>query len=558
MEVGKFLRYLDELEEIQRPTEFNYPFFYQSTPLAECAAQDLMQRIEQDDFNAHNFIAENANELSRGKMFGVLVVEDQEGKLAYLSAFSGKVGNSNHIEGFVPPVYDLLSADSFFTEEYAVVSDLIEQVNQLQKHPDYIALRKEYHALMDAKQVKVNFLKQKAKDNKLFRNAQRKEAEQVLTTEEYHHLEQELAQKSIADKLQLKHTQQAFSQQIEEIKAKIEIFEQKLKALQALRAEESKTLQRKIFEHYKFLNANQEQASLLDIFKDSQLDQPPAGAGECCAPKLLHFAYLNHLKPLAIVEFWWGDSPKSEIRKHKNYYPACQSKCKPILGHMLEGLKVQENPLIAIPSLDKEIEILYEEEEFLVINKPSGLLSVPGKVLKDSVQTRMEALYPDSKDHMIVHRLDMMTSGVMLVAKSKRAHKQLQSQFAKRKMQKRYIALLDGILKWQEGDIDLPLRVDLEDRPRQIVCFEHGKPAFTHYEIIERKKGKTKVYFYPKTGRTHQLRVHAAHASGLNIPIVGDDLYGTPDTRLHLHAERIELYHPITNERVVFTAPCEF
>lgn len=549
---------MDELEEIDKPAQFNYPFFYQSNPLAECAAEDLMNRIEQDNFNDHNFKAQNAEELSRGKMFGVLVVEDKEGRTAYLSAFSGKVGNSNHIEGFVPPVYDLLSVDSFFTEEYAVVSSLIQEVNQLKKDETYLALCKKYHRLMDSKHIKVNFLKQKAKDNKLFRKKQRQEAEEVLTEEEYHSLEQKLAQKSIDDKLQIKHTQQAFNKELTDLQAEIAVYEEKLKELQSKRAEESNKLQRKIFEHYKFLNAHKQEANLLDIFKDSQLEQPPAGAGECCAPKLLHFAYLNDLKPLAIVEFWWGDAPKSEIRKHKNYYPACQSKCKPILGHMLEGLEVQENPLIAIPSLDKVIDILYEEEEFLVINKPSGLLSVPGKVLKDSVQTRMEALYPESKDHMIVHRLDMMTSGVMLVAKSKRAHKQLQSQFAKRKMQKRYIALLDGILKWQEGDIDLPLRVDLEDRPRQIVCFDHGKPAQTHYEIIERRKGKTKVYFYPKTGRTHQLRVHAAHASGLNIPIVGDDLYGTPADRLHLHAERIELYHPITNERVVFKAPCEF
>lgn len=558
MNVDSYLTYSDELNNFSAPEQFNYPFFYQHNPIAEYAAKDLQRRMESEEFTSHNFHVSSTDQTARGKMFGVLVVEDGSGNKAYLSAFSGKIGNANEVDGFVPPVYDLLSADSFFTEEYACVSELIEKVKAMKSDKNYLFLKEEYQKLIQTQKLEIKFLKQQAKDNKVFRDKQREEAKIQLSKNEYHAFEKELAEKSIADKLKIKHTQLALQKQVDGLLEKIKLYEDELAKMQTIRAEESKRLQRKIFEHYTFLNANNEQASLLDIFEKVGLEQPPAGAGECCAPKLLHFAYQNDLKPLAILEFWWGESPKSEIRKHKNYYPACQSKCFPILSHMLQGLDVEENPLIAIPSLDKEIEIIHEEDEFLVINKPSGLLSVPGKVLKDSVQTRMEQKYPACKDHLIVHRLDMMTSGVMIIAKSKSTHKHLQSQFAKRKTEKRYIALLEGILKWQEGDIDLPLRVDLEDRPRQVVCYEHGKPAQTHYEIIERRKGRTKVYFYPKTGRTHQLRVHAAHEKGLNIPIVGDDLYGTPDTRLHLHAERLELFHPVSNERVAFTAPCEF
>lgn len=553
-----YLTHLDTLEEIDRPTEFNYPFFYQSTPLAERAARDLKSRLSDIDFNNHVFEAKSNGEAERGKMFGVLVVEDSEGKLGYLSAFSGKIGDSNHFKGFVPPVYDLLSNESFFTQEYAVVSKLIKEVQNLEKDEQYLATKAKLKNLSEVYKREILLLKQEAKNNKLSRNKIRIEAKSTSTEPEYSKLEQDLAQQSIREKLEIKHKQKSFKEELDVLESKCTEFENRLSKLKEERARESNALQNKIFDHYKFLNARGEFASLLDIFKDTELNHPPAGAGECSAPKLLHFAYQNSLKPIAMVEFWWGASPKSEVRKHGNYYPACRSKCFPILTHMMKGLKVEENPLIATPSLDKKIEIIHEEETFVVLNKPAGLLSVPGKVLKDSVQLRMEELFPFAKDHLIVHRLDMATSGLMIIAKEKNTHKHLQSQFAKRKVEKRYVALLDGILKREEGEVELPLRLDIEDRPRQIVCFDHGKPAFTRYEVIERRKGKTKVYFYPKTGRTHQLRVHAAHSLGLNLPIVGDDLYGQPASRLHLHAERIELYHPVSNERVVYSAKCEF
>lgn len=253
-----------------------------------------------------------------------------------------------------------------------------------------------------------------------------------------------------------------------------------------------------------------------------------------------------------MAEFWWGESPKSEIRKHLHYYPACRGKCEPILGHMLQGLAVDDNPLLVNPELQRPIEIVYEDEDLAIVNKPEEFLSVPGIYIQDSIYERMKIRYPKATGPIIVHRLDMATSGILIIAKNKEAHKALQSQFIKKTVTKRYVALLDGIVEGNEGYIDLPLRVDLEDRPRQMVCFEHGKPAKTKWEVIERKDGKTKVYFYPITGRTHQLRMHASHPMGLNTPIVGDDLYGTKNTRLFLHAESITFKHPRTQETVSF------
>lgn len=259
-----------------------------------------------------------------------------------------------------------------------------------------------------------------------------------------------------------------------------------------------------------------------------------------------------------MAEFWWGASPKSEIRKHQNFYPACQGKCQPILEHMLEGISMDDNPLLTNPAQGKSIDIIYQDEVMLVINKPAEFLSVPGKNIEDSVYLRIKQSFPKAMGPLIIHRLDMATSGLMVIALSKEAHKELQKQFIKRTVKKRYVALLAGLIKEDSGTIDLPLRVDLDDRPRQLVCYEHGRHARTEWQVIERKNNQTKVYFYPVTGRTHQLRVHSAHIKGLNTPIVGDDLYGNKNTRLHLHAETLELKHPMTKELMHFQINAQF
>ncbi len=329
----------------------------------------------------------------------------------------------------------------------------------------------------------------------------------------------------------------------------------KINALKESRKQKSSVLQKKLFDNYAFLNRMGELRSIGEIFDNN----PPAGAGECAAPKLLHYAFKNGLKPIAMAEFWWGKSPKSEVRKHKQFYPACKSKCEPILmNHMLEELDLEANPFLENQAKGKTLEIVFEDDVLLVINKPTEFLTVPGKLLKDSVYTRIKTLYPQAEGPLIVHRLDMSTSGLLVVAKNSDAYINLQRQFIKRTVTKRYVALLEGIIDQNEGLIDLPLRVDLDDRPRQLVCYEHGKSAQTRWEIISKRNTQTRVYFYPITGRTHQLRVHAAHHLGLKTPIVGDDLYGSKANRLHLHAESITFTHPQTGTILTFTKEAPF
>jgi tRNA pseudouridine32 synthase/23S rRNA pseudouridine746 synthase len=276
------------------------------------------------------------------------------------------------------------------------------------------------------------------------------------------------------------------------------------------------------------------------------------------------------LKPLAIAEFWWGQAPKSEIRQHKNFYGACSGKCQPILAHMLEGMAIDDNPLLVNPAESKTLEIIYQDDDIVVVNKPNEFLSVPGKNIEDSVYSRIKQQFPRASGSYIVHRLDMSTSGVMVLALTKRAQKSLQQQFITRTIKKRYVAILEGkVLSKNKGEINLPLKGDFDDKPKQLVCFEQGKPSKTTWEVIDIIDGKSKLYLYPETGRTHQLRVHCAHPLGLNLPILGDDLYGSKNyygrnesgnqkNRLHLHAEMLTLRHPITKEVVTFQIDATF
>ena len=338
----------------------------------------------------------------------------------------------------------------------------------------------------------------------------------------------------------------------------IETHEASLQALKHERKERSANLQLRLFRQFRLLNYRGEVKDLCELFADTVQRIPPAGAGECAAPKLLQYAYLHGWRPLAMAEFWWGKPSQTEVRRQGCYYPSCTGKCGPILRHMLQGLDVEDNPLAQENDKGKELEIVYEDESLVVVNKPSGLLSVPGKERDASVQALMQARLPQADGPLTVHRLDMDTSGLLLIAKSKEAHQCLQAQFEQRLIRKRYIALLEGVVPNDRGSINLPLRPDLHDRPRQVVDLLHGKPALTDYEVLARKDGRTLIAFYPQTGRTHQLRVHAAHPLGLHCPIVGDTLYGTPAERLCLHAEQLEFTHPVSGERMMFRVKEEF
>ena len=333
-----------------------------------------------------------------------------------------------------------------------------------------------------------------------------------------------------------------------------------IEALKEERKLRSVALQQWIFRQFRLRNALGEEQDIYTIFTQTAHRNPPAGTGECAAPKLLQYAYLNNLQPLAMAEFWWGNSPKGEIRRHGHYYPACRHKCEPILGFMLQGLNVETNPLLTSNTDATTLETVYEDDYLLVVNKPAGMLSVPGKTGQASMLTMLQERYPEATGPLLVHRLDMATSGLLLVAKDKDIHAQLQKQFEGRTVKKRYIALLEGAVTGKEpkGFIRLPLRPDFDNRPFQMVDFEYGKPAVTRYEILDTSDGKTRIAFWPETGRTHQLRVHAAHPDGLDCPIVGDPLYGQPADRLYLHAERLEFRHPVSNQRMQISKEAPF
>lgn len=551
-----FQSFKTNISGIALPEKFTFPFYYQPHELSLIAAQELQNYLEtQTDFE-HNFgLIEGQEGLVIGKMFGVLVCENQKGELGYLWAFSGKLAGVNHLPYFVPTVFDMLDENGFFRKEEDVISAINDKIEMLEQAPEFLACQQRFEKETSLAATCIAEQKEKIQSQKQIRNEQRATFDRANQPLLYHIMEVSWSNESIKEKVLLKNMTKYFDYRLQELKAKYDQFVQEINDLKELRKQKSAALQKLLFAEYAFLNVEGKTKSLGEIFDDN----PPAGAGECAAPKLLHYAFEHQLRPIAMAEFWWGQSPKSEVRKHKQFYPACRRKCEPILmGHMLHGLNMDENPLIENHAQGRDIEIVYEDEVMLVINKPVEFLSVPGKTIADSVYHRIKEKYPEATGPIIVHRLDMSTSGIMLIAKDEPTYVKLQSQFINRTIKKRYLALLDGIVKQPSGFIDLPLRVDLNDRPRQLVCYEHGKPAQTHFEVLSIKNKQTRIHFYPITGRTHQLRMHASHELGLNAPIVGDDLYGTKANRLHLHAEWIEFNHPVTGERMEILVEAEF
>ena len=319
------------------------------------------------------------------------------------------------------------------------------------------------------------------------------------------------------------------------------------------RKQSSQALQQWLFDQFRFLNAEGNVASMYDIFGDKY---PPSGTGECCAPKLLQYAYLHGLHPLCMGEFWMGKTPKGEIREEGHFYPSCQHKCKPLLGWMLRGLNVEENPMQRdYARLVAQFHVVYEDSDIAVVFKPSGLLSVPGKDFLPSVQDLAQQYWPQAEGPLIVHRLDMDTSGLMVVALTNRAYHHLQDQFVRHFIKKRYTAYLEKFMRIGErGKIALPLCPNPNDRPRQIVNSEYGRRAITRYEVVGNRGTHAIVHLWPETGRTHQLRVHMAHSQGLANPILGDRLYGHPNGgRLMLFADRLEFEHPTTGAPMTFS-----
>lgn len=541
----------EEIQGIEVPERFTFPFFYEPHALTKLAAADLQSYLEKEFEANHNFgLDENQEGLVIGKMFGVLVVQDAEGRLGYLSAFSGKLANSNNHERFVPPVFDMLTKGSFFLQEEMVLNEMNRSIEYLETHPEFLQLRVDFDRYSKKSSEEIAAFKTWMKANKVERKRLRELGNSSV-------LEADLIRQSNLDQFKFRMLKESWKQVLEDLKSKIESYEKEIEHLKLTRKAKSSALQNQLFEQYSFVNPAGKWKSLGAIFGETVFEKPPAGAGECATPKLLQYAFLHDLKPICFGEFWWGASPKSEVRKHGHFYPACSGKCRPILKHMLEEVELEENLLLKNLAEEKQIKILYEDDHLWVVNKPAELLSVPGIEIQDSVYTRLQEMM-GGIEPLIIHRLDMSTSGILIVAKTKQAHQFIQQQFIKKTIQKRYTALLDGVLTNKEGEINLPLRGNVVDRPRQMVDFEDGKKAITRYQVIEEKDGKTKVHFWPVTGRTHQLRVHSAHELGLNAPIVGDDLYGTAADRLHLHAAWIQFRHPVTREVMDFEEEAEF
>lgn len=539
-------RFTTSITDIPLPERFTYPFCYTPHPLCILAAKEVQSYLTRQ--------TAWKDELRQGKMFGVLIVQTEHGETGYLAAFSGILAGKNLHPFFVPPVYDLLQPQGFFKIEEENISSINRNIRQLENDKAYAALSAELARTIQSAENILATAKAQLKEAKTAREQRRKEKE--LNAQE----EAELIRESQFQKAEYKRLERSWKARITTLQTQTEDWERRISALKSERKTRSAALQQKLFEQFGMLNYRGEVKNLCEIFGQTVHKTPPAGAGECAAPKLLQQAYLHGWKPIAMAEFWWGDSPKTEIRHHGHYYPACKGKCEPILQHMLQGLQVEENPMLKrmqVPS--QNLEIVYEDPWLSVINKPAGMLSVPGKEDAVSVYSLMREQYPEADGPLTVHRLDMATSGLMLIAKTKRVHQNLQAQFKNRLVRKRYVALLEGIVPKDKGTVDLLLCLNPLDRPRQMVHTEHGKPAITDYQVLERLDGKrTRIAFYPRTGRTHQLRIHAAHPLGLHCPIIGDELYGEKADRLYLHAEYLEFTHPITGETVRITKEAEF
>ena len=529
------------------PKRMNNPFDYEPHPLCIKACRELQAYLaKREDWQ---------EEICRGKMFGVLIVERNEPgqdtpQLGYLAAYSGQIGGRSDWEDFVPAVFDYLQPNGFFKIREAIISSMNLIIKDMEVSEKKI--QQLIQPLEGLRKSEIDKLQKNLKEAKAKRDAIRQRGN--LTSEE----EAELIRESQYMKAEFRRKKRKIEEKTEP-ELDYEKIKEDIRKIKQSRKQHSDNLQRWLFSQFNMLNDKGECKNLIDIFKDTAAKTPPAGSGECCEPKLLQYAYSLGYKPLQIAMFWWGESPKEEIRHHLHFYPACNGKCKPILQWMLPASTFE--PAAVDLSIYNKVETLYEDREITVIHKPEGLLSVPGKdTAQPSVYALMRSKYPEATGPLIVHRLDMSTSGVMMIAKTEFAYHRLQKAFLNHQIQKKYVAIISGKDIPEKGIISLPLMPDYLDRPRQIVDHEQGKEAVTEYEVLEPvDDSHFRIALYPKTGRTHQLRVHCAHQEGLNAPILGDPLYGNEKAaRLHLHAEEITFEHPLTGKKMTITRKADF
>ena len=554
------------LSGIDIPERMNNPLDYQPHPLCIAVCKELQTYLsEREDWR---------EEIDKGKMFGVLIVENAQPasgapKIGYLAAYSGQIGGRSDWDDFVPAVFDYLQPDGYFKTHEAEISGINQSIRKLAANTHMKEAKGLILQLQEERKHTIAAYQEKIKKAKAKRDARREAGS--LNPEE----EAEMVKESQFMKAELRRLKKSLSEKTS-LETEYEAYQADILSLKQLRKTLSDALQQWLFSQFRMQNHEGESKDLLEIFRDAALRDypqatiatsriaalkmvPPAGSGECCEPKLLQYAYSLGYKPLQMAMFWWGESPKEEIRHHLHFYPACNGKCKPILQWMLPASTFE--PAAVDLSLYNKVETLYEDREIAVIHKPEGLLSVPGKdAAQPSVYALMRSKYPEATGPLIVHRLDMSTSGVMMIAKTEFAYHRLQKAFLNHQIQKKYVAIISGKVIPEKGIISLPLMPDYLDRPRQIVDHELGKEAITEYEVLEPVDDfHLRIALYPKTGRTHQLRVHCAHQEGLNAPILGDPLYGNEKAaRLHLHAEEITFEHPLTGKKMTITRKADF
>ncbi len=554
----------------------NNPFDYEPHPLCLLAAEELQRHILQQS-------PEWLEEVNRGKMFGVLVASNSSPltpHLCYIAAYSGQLCDRSGDDYFVPAVFDYLQPDGYFKTHEAEITQINHEIAVVSTNEERQRLRKQYHdKQLEAEQAIKKYSLFMA-GAKMLRDQQRKNS--FLSEND----KEQLIRESQFQKAQLKRIKKQYAEELQAIERQLAVHNNHLNTLEHQRKEKSRALQQWLFDNFKLLNHKGETRSLQELFADTVFGEPPSGAGECCEPKLLHYAYTHNLRPLCMAMFWWGDSPKSEVRHHLHYYPACSGKCKPILKWMMrqpqqegkeahpqqEGKEAHPQPFpkgresnCSTSTVSKtnprssntplplggvgdgllgRLPILYEDDVLIIINKPTGLLTIPGVTTHLSVYSLLRDIQTieapsgaveGTSGPFIVHRLDQDTSGLLVVAKTREVERQLQRQFSEH-----------------------TVRPNLYDRPRQIVDYEQGKPSLTRYHVDREEDGHTWITLSPLTGRTHQLRMHCAHKEGLNTPILGDPLYGRRSDRLYLHAYYLEFTHPVTGERIHFEDKAPF
>lgn len=547
---------------VSKPAQFTYPFCYSPHPLAIMAKDEVTVYIE-------THYPANVS-LNEGKMMGVLVAEDSRGNVGFIAAFSGHVQGLHDDAFFVPPIYDLTVPDGEFRRGEAEITELNRKIRKLENDSDLAGLETERKTLMAAQIAEERNMRLKFDHDKEQRRSIR--AKGNLTAEQ----SESLARESQFQKAEMKRMRLRHAHNSAVIENEIARRREEIDRLKTLRRQMSENLQQRIFRLFVVKNAVGESATIEDVFAQYHRENgepaslPPAGTGECAAPRLLQYAFSHSLRPLCMGEFWYGASPENEVRNHGDFYPSCHHKCLPLLSWMMRGLSVEPNPLLAPP--ESEAEIVWQDKWLAVVNKPSGLASVEGKAHSRSLFSWARESFPDAAGPLITHRLDQATSGLVVIAKDGRTFTLMQQMFERGEVAKTYIALLRGNVAHDSGEVSLPLLPSITDRPRQMVDSHHGKPATTTFRTLMRIEGFSVVEFHPLQGRTHQIRVHAAHHRGLAAPVLGDTLYGVgsvsvseniamvierefgfpapPPGGIWLRAVAVSFIHPVTNEQI--------